>query len=326
MALIDSTPVSLVAGADLSARLYRFGKINSSGRVVACSVAGERADVIIASKPTANGDPVDGWCERAPKVEAGAAITAGDSLTTDNVGRAVTATAGQVVNAIALESAGAAGKFIQVLRPLAHAVNANEQAVSASGALNPTASHISLSVDGTKAYTLAAGVVGAEIEIDCIAAINTPLGTLTIADTFGTESLTHVFTAAGQGLRLRMLSDGWKVVEKRRVGARTVVVGTDELTGHDMVDTYNLSVTGAVSSTAAANRNIPPGQVDGEVIWVRVTTAASTPNGSIEVTAKTLGGAAATALSVIDATTDYAQFRWDGAAWQNQLLNSMTLS
>jgi len=102
-----------------------------------------------------------------------------------------------------------------------------------------------------------------------------------------------------------------------------VVVGTDVLTGNDMVDTYNLSITGTVSSTTT--KGIPDGQLAGESIWLRCTTAASTPNGSIAITAKTFAGAAATAAAV-NATTDYEYLRWDGAAWQEQITNSVTLS
>lgn len=321
MATIDSSPVSVLAGADLSTKLNRFGKISSSG-VVACSVAGERADGVIGSKPTAAGQAVALYIERIMSVEYGGTVTKGDAVTTDSVGRAVTATAGQYVNGVADED-GTVGKIGSILAPLAAAVNTAYAAVSASGAIPPTAEAIDLSVSGTKAYTLADGVAGHEIDIVCVSAASTPLGTLTIATVYGSEPTTHVFTAAGQRLRLRMTATGWKVIAKTRVGSLTVVVGTDVLTGYDMVETYNLSVTGTVSSTSTMG--LPSGQVEGEAVWLRCTTAASTPNGSIALTAKTLAGASATAAAV-NATTDYEHLRWNGSAWQELVTNSVTLS
>lgn len=317
MAMIDSTPVSLVAGADLSARMNRFGKM-SSGDVVACSTAGERADGVIGNNPNAAGKAVSLYCERIMAVEYGDTVTKGDSVTTDSVGRAVTAVAGQYVNGVALES-GAVGAIGTILAPLAAAVNTAYAAVSASGAIPPSADRVDLSVSGTKAYTLADGVTGHEIDILCVSAASTPLGTLTIATAFGSEPTSHVFTAAGQRLRLRMTSTGWKVVAKVRAGTQAVVVGTTTMTGLDMAAVYDLSITGTVSGS------IPSGQVPGEDVWIRCSTAASTPNGSLAITAITLAGAAATALAV-NATTDYEHVAWNGSAWQELHTNSATLS
>ena len=330
MATIDSTPVSLVSGADLSARKNRFGKVDNTGRVVACSVAGERADLVIGSEPDAAGKGVDAFIERVMKVEAGGSFDAGADLTTDSVGRAIVAGAGQHVNAVAL-GAGATGRLVSVLRPLVqpHAA-ASSVAVAAAGAIPPSASHIALTVADTKAYTLDDGELGHEIEIDCVAVSGTPLGTVTLNGALGpagTESATHVFTAAGQSLRLRMHATGWKVVGKRRAGARTVVVGTDVLTGHDMVARYNLSVTGTVTGAAAGGVNIPNGQVDGEFIDVQVTVAGGTPDGEIDITAETLDGAAATKIDDINGTTaHHMQLRWNGAAWQQVTATGLALA
>lgn len=118
MATIDSDPIQATAGADLSARKFRFGKI-SAGLIVACSVAGERADGVIGSGfPTASasGAGVDFYIERVAKIEAGGTFSAGDPLTTDTVGRAVVATAGSNINGYALE-AGSVGKFVAMLFP-----------------------------------------------------------------------------------------------------------------------------------------------------------------------------------------------------------------
>jgi hypothetical protein len=325
MATIDSLPVSIPgAAADLSTKQYLCGKMTSSGPNV-CSVAGERVDFIIGNKPVATA-AVDAYVERVMPAMAGGNIAKGDSVATLANGKLRTAIAGDFVVGLALE-AGSDGQVIGILCTIAQPANTNYQAVAASGALNPSASHVELTIADTKAYTLAAGTVGHEIEIDVVAVSGTPLGTLTIADTFGTESLTHVFTAAGQGLRLRMLTTGWKVVSKRRMGARTVVVGTDVLTGYDMHARYNLSVTDTVTGAAAGGFNIPDGQVPGERIDVQVTVAGGSPDGEIDITALTLDGGAATKIDAIDGTSSHhAQFVWDGAAWQVVSITGLTLA
>lgn len=321
MATYDSSPVSLTAAADLSTKLYYFGKMSSTG-IALCSVAGERADGVIGSKPSAAGDGMDLWIDRVIPVMCGGSVSVGDSLTTNASGKAVVATSGQAVNGIALE-AGSDGAVVKMLRPLSAAVSGGYQALSASGALTPTADTVLLSVSGTKAYTLADGNVGHELEIVCVAAASTPLGTLTIATCFNSESTTHVFTAVGQRLLLVMTATGWHVVNKSRAGSLTVVVGTDVLTGYDMVETYNLSITDTVTSTTT--KGLPNGQVPGEFMAVRCTTAAGTPAGNIDGNFLTLAGAAATHLAVNN-TGDYAIFRWDGSAWANHIVNSITLS
>lgn len=116
MALIDSTPADFTAAADLSAKLNRFGKHTSTG-INVCSVAGERADGVIGSKPKNLGEGVDLFIQRVLPVEAGGTVTEGDELTTDSVGRAVVATSGQFVNAIAAES-GVIGQYIAIQHPL----------------------------------------------------------------------------------------------------------------------------------------------------------------------------------------------------------------
>lgn len=200
------------------------------------------------------------------------------------------------------------------------------ETVSAPGALSLAAEITYLEVDGTDAFTLAAATtVGHRKIIECITAANTPLGTVTLADAFGSESLTHVFTAVGQKLVLEWRATGWKVIGKTRQGDQTVVVGTTVLTGFDMCARYNLSVTGTVSSTGT--KGIPAGLVPGEQIDVQVTTAATCPSGSIEITAATIDNAAATAIGAIDGTTShYTRMVWDGAAWQVVHLTGLTVS
>ena len=121
-ATLDSTPVSLPAAGDLTAKLFRFGKNTATG-INYCSVAGEAAAGVIGAhykqSGIVQGDGVDFYIERVMLVESGGVVAANDDVTTDNVGRAVTAGAGDVVNGKALDAATAAGQYIRIVRPLA---------------------------------------------------------------------------------------------------------------------------------------------------------------------------------------------------------------
>ncbi|MHB0954233.1 MAG: DUF2190 family protein [Allorhizobium sp.] len=109
--------VTLISGADYSdgSAHYRFIKLTSTpGTFVRCSVAGEDADGVCQDEPGsdhASCIAIGG----ISKVVAGAAITAGAKITTDDQGRAVTATTGNSVLGIAIHDAAAAGIIIPVL-------------------------------------------------------------------------------------------------------------------------------------------------------------------------------------------------------------------
>lgn len=118
-AKIDSTPVSLPAAADLTTKLFRFGKMTATG-INVCTVAGERADGIIGAhykKTPAAGDHIDFYIERLPLVEAGAVFGASVELTTDANGKAKAAGAGDFVNAVSVDASTADGEFVRVRPP-----------------------------------------------------------------------------------------------------------------------------------------------------------------------------------------------------------------
>lgn len=106
--------VTMLAGADYSdgSAHFRFVKLTSTpGTFVRCSVAGEDADGICQDEPGsahASCIAIGG----ISKVVAGAAITAGAKITTDDQGRAVTATTGAAVLGTAIQDAAAAGIII----------------------------------------------------------------------------------------------------------------------------------------------------------------------------------------------------------------------
>lgn len=81
---------------------------------------------------------------------------------------------------------------------------AASEVVSAAGAISPTVAVTFLSVDGTKAYTLAAGTVsGQRKSIRCTAAINTPAGTVSGAFQNGAAAATALaFNAAEDTVHL----------------------------------------------------------------------------------------------------------------------------
>lgn len=102
------------ANADLSSNQFYAVDINSSGKIVVASAAGQRVLGILQNKPTANqgaGVAVGG----VSKAVAAAAITAGALLTTAADGRLQTATSGQFVVGRAVSAAGAANQLVEIL-------------------------------------------------------------------------------------------------------------------------------------------------------------------------------------------------------------------
>ena len=314
--------ITVPAGSDLSTKQFYFMNI-SAGKLAVAS-AGGRVVGTLTNKPDAAGKAGSLQFGGAGKVLAAGTISAGGAIASDASGKAVAAAGTDLVAGIALEDMASGGIYSYLCTNTAAIAVATGEETKTSGALNVDIPISYLSVTGTVAFTLADGTnVGARKILECTVAATTPIGTLTINDAYLTESTTHVFNTVGQRLVLEWRTGGWKVVEKRRTGSVTPVVGTTVLTGNDMVETYNLSITNTV--TSATTMGIPDGQLEGEIIWIRCTTAGGSPVGVIDGTYKLLSGVAATHAAV-NATTDYEQLRWDGAAWQEQITNSVTLS
>jgi len=83
----------LVAGADLSAAQFLFGKINTSGKVVKATAEGEYVDGVIQNAPAAADRAVTFANGGVTKITCGAGVTMGDRLMTDANGKAKTAAA-----------------------------------------------------------------------------------------------------------------------------------------------------------------------------------------------------------------------------------------
>lgn len=105
---------TLLAGEDLSSAQFLFGKVNSAGKIVKCSVSGEDSDGVIYGKPV-SGVAVEMCGSRIAKVIAGSAIAAGAKVTTNASGKASTAASGDYYLGKALESVNADGEVITVL-------------------------------------------------------------------------------------------------------------------------------------------------------------------------------------------------------------------
>lgn len=87
--------ISLPANADLSAAQFKFGVINTSGRIEVGNAAGEACHGIIQDKPVAAGEPTKFGVRGVSKVVLGVdSLTPGVEVMTDTSGRAITATAG----------------------------------------------------------------------------------------------------------------------------------------------------------------------------------------------------------------------------------------
>ena len=104
-----SVKVTLVAGADLSAKQYTFVKVNSSGEAIAAAAATDIPIGVLQNAPIA-GQEAEVLVVGGTKVVAGAAIGDGAQLGTGSTGKAVALVAGTdttkyVVGTLLTESA-----------------------------------------------------------------------------------------------------------------------------------------------------------------------------------------------------------------------------
>ncbi len=88
-----SVKVSLVAGADLSAKQYTFVKLNSSGEAIAAAAATDIVIGVLQNAPT-SGQEAEVLVIGGTKIVAGAAIAEGAQIGTSSAGKAVALTAG----------------------------------------------------------------------------------------------------------------------------------------------------------------------------------------------------------------------------------------
>lgn len=88
-----SVKITLVAGADLSAKQYTFVKLNSSGQAVAVDGATDRPVGVLQNAPT-SGQEAEVLVVGGTKLVASAAITEGAVVGTNNAGKGAALTVG----------------------------------------------------------------------------------------------------------------------------------------------------------------------------------------------------------------------------------------
>lgn len=217
-------------------------------------------------------------------------------------------------------------------------LNAHEDvdSIAAPGALSLSILVSELSVDGTDAFTIAAPTrTGQRKIVRCVAAANSPIGTLTVSspdDTAGYVcAATFVFTNVGQEITLEATAGlKWRCVDKKRAGALAVVVGTTVLTGYSMANVYQLSVTNTVTSDST--KALPNGSVVGERCILINTAVSGSPIGNVDGVFAGMTGAAYTHMGTIGVaasttvTGDFAELRWNGATWQVMNFSGITWS
>ena len=104
--------ISVITAADLSAKQFYLGKINSSGTLSLASAAGQDVTGIIYDNGGTSGRvvpvAVDGTC----MVIYGGTVTAGDKLASDANGKAVTAAGSRVDSTVSSATDPLIGPFV----------------------------------------------------------------------------------------------------------------------------------------------------------------------------------------------------------------------
>ncbi len=96
--------ITVPAAADLSAKQYFFGAIDSSGEF-AVAGAGAQVDGVIQNEPDAQGKATTVGISGVSKVLAGGTVAAGELVASDSAGEAVAAATGDNIAGVAMASA-----------------------------------------------------------------------------------------------------------------------------------------------------------------------------------------------------------------------------
>lgn len=103
----NQTRESMIAGADLSALQWTFVKMNTTDRTVVAAGAGEAAFGVLINDPTLGNAATVVTVGRVIVEVGTGGLTAGDLVSVDANGEAVTAASADVVVGIALEAKSA---------------------------------------------------------------------------------------------------------------------------------------------------------------------------------------------------------------------------
>lgn len=321
MATSDSqgiSPLSIEAGSDLSASQFCAVTVNSDGQLALPS-AGATIVGILLDEPAAQGRTGSVQTDGAAKWRLGGTVDEGDEVKTDSTGRAVTASAADVLAGYSQGKCLVGGATNAIgtikLRPQGgRAAVVGVQALTDSGTINATTEITTLAVTGTDAYTLSDGLyVGQRKIVRCISASGSPVGVITpttvsAAWSQGTIPATLTMNTAGQEVTYEWQSDGWAVVAIKQAGVE-VVAHTG--TSNPLVAIHQLTVSGTDDGI------IPSGMFTGQMDYWTVTTATATPIQSISGLFYDEDGSA----DGIDvnfnpaAAGDNVLLRWSGTRW-----------
>lgn len=189
--------------------------IDASGYAIPATAASGRRPVGIATEQADNSGGSAG--DITVEVETGVHLMENDDLVQADEGSLCYLQDDQTVGKLAADSGAPAGIVDEVVsggayvyfsggEPAADDVTAED--VDAAGAVSNLTRLTRLSVDGTAAFTLANGLyIGQHKHIVCVAATNTPVGTLTPTSLQGFTSI--VFDAAGESVVLVWNGTAW---------------------------------------------------------------------------------------------------------------------
>ncbi len=112
----DSPTIVGEATSDINSGAFLAAKFDENGGIVLAGVGENALGLLLATTPdsVAAGEDVTVQIKDIGLWKAGAAVAAGAELTSDAAGKAVTATVGNFVTAIALEAATEANQIIKV--------------------------------------------------------------------------------------------------------------------------------------------------------------------------------------------------------------------
>lgn len=311
--------ITLPAASDISATPNRFVTVTSGQ--VALAGAGVAVDgVYNGTGGTAAGRGAQIVLDGMPLVDVGGSVTVGDRVKSDASGRAVTASAADVLNGLAKGKAhgtASSGSIPVILTPGPNQVfSTGVETLTGAGAASVYYA-VTECVATTDAITLADGLVVGQRKIIRLIVGSTGSNTVTPATVTantdgGTTPAAFTMTTIGQEVEYEWRSDGWKCVRIQTAGSETVA---NAGTANPLVTIHNLAVSG--TDDAIIPSGIYPGQ---ESLWW-VISAASTPVQTISGLFYLEDGSA-TGVDIdlgsggTPAAADYWRGMWDGARWK----------
>lgn len=213
--------ITLVAAADLSSSQGCCVTVDSNGKAALPSAGGAVIGVLIDNTATL-GQSAAIQTRDVAEVKLGGTVSKGDKVKTDSSGRAVTATAADILAGahfgVCLEGGAinTMGTILLMAGSMGSAIGGVLDTALDTGAL--ATAHLKravyISIDGTKSAVLANGVVeGQELDIICDAATNTPAGSVTgtFLSQVAVAGTSLAFNAAADQANLVWTGAAWRV-------------------------------------------------------------------------------------------------------------------